>query len=60
MKKLSYNNMKTIKEIAWPKDLSSAVKEKDQRLSVPQKEIELNKVLLLKEKDNIEEAKQDM
>ncbi|KAK7386341.1 hypothetical protein VNO78_26507 [Psophocarpus tetragonolobus] len=42
------------------KDLSSALEEKDQRLSAAEKEFELNKVLLLKEKDNIELAKQDL
>ncbi|QCD81571.1 hypothetical protein DEO72_LG2g1900 [Vigna unguiculata] len=42
------------------KDLSSALEEKDQRLSAAEKEFELNKVLLQKEKDNIEQAKQDL
>ncbi|KAG4391043.1 hypothetical protein GLYMA_05G109300v4 [Glycine max] len=42
------------------KDLSSALEEKDQMLSASEKKFELNKVLLQKEKDDVEQANQDL
>ncbi|XP_027345925.1 protein CROWDED NUCLEI 4 [Abrus precatorius] len=40
--------------------LSSALEEKDHRLSATEKEYELNKALLQKEKDDIDQAKHDL
>nr|XP_004509046.1 protein CROWDED NUCLEI 4 [Cicer arietinum] len=41
-------------------ELSTALKEKDESLRVAENEFELNKNLLLKEKDDIEQAKRDL